>query len=156
MFQKTVAPPAVVCQGWMCSEIQNGFLCFSVLQRLFKVCTLYTVQTHSVTSWNYLHILMPSVLKCLIKLKGVFLKNKRGYRLTAQNKRFWSQLILLLSVATFWICMDSTFFGISRFNNIFLIDATDRSKISSDQKRLFCAVSLYPLLFFANTPFNIL
>ena len=32
------------------------------------------------------------------------------------------------------------------FNNFLLIDATDRSKISSDQKRLFFA-SLYPLLF---------
>ena len=41
------------------------------------------------------------------------------------------------------------------FNNFLLIDATDRSRISSNQKRLFIAVSLYPLSFFANTPFNI-
>ena len=40
------------------------------------------------------------------------------------------------------------------FNNFFLIDATDRSKIISDQKRFFIALSLYPLSFFANTPFN--
>ena len=40
------------------------------------------------------------------------------------------------------------------FNNFLLTDATDRSEISSDQKRLFFAVSLYPLSFFANTPFN--
>ena len=33
-------------------------------------------------------------------------------------------------------------------------DATDRSKISSDQKRLFIAVSLNPLSFFSNNPFN--
>ena len=38
------------------------------------------------------------------------------------------------------------------FNNFLLIDATDRNKISSDQKRLFFAVSL---LFFANTPFKV-
>ena len=31
---------------------------------------------------------------------------------------------------------------------------TDRSKIGSDQKGLFIAVRLYPLYFFANTPFN--
>ena len=31
------------------------------------------------------------------------------------------------------------------------IDATDRS---SDQKRFFIALSLYPLSFFTNTPFN--
>ena len=40
------------------------------------------------------------------------------------------------------------------FNNFLLIDATDRSKISIDQKRFFIALSLYPLSFFANTPFN--
>ena len=40
------------------------------------------------------------------------------------------------------------------FKNFLIIDAKDRKKISSDQKRLFIAVSLYPLLFFANTPFK--
>ena len=40
------------------------------------------------------------------------------------------------------------------FNNFLLIDATDRIKISSDQKRFFIALSLYPLSFFANTPFK--
>ena len=41
------------------------------------------------------------------------------------------------------------------FNNFLLIDATDRSKISSDQKRFFITLSLYPLSFFANTPFKL-
>ena len=40
------------------------------------------------------------------------------------------------------------------FNKFLLIDATDRSKISSDQKSFFIALSLYPLSFFANTPFK--
>ena len=40
------------------------------------------------------------------------------------------------------------------FNNFLLIDATVRSKISSDQKRFFIALSLYPLSFFATTPFK--
>ena len=40
------------------------------------------------------------------------------------------------------------------FNNFLLIDATDRSKIRSDQKRFFIALSLYPLSIFANNPFN--
>ena len=60
-----------------------------------------------------------------------------------------------LNVATFWIFMDATFFGMSRFKNFLLIDATDRSKISSDQKRLFFAVILYPLSFFAKTLFKL-
>ena len=38
--------------------------------------------------------------------------------------------------------------GCGLFNNFLLIDGTDRSKISSEQKRLFIAVSLYPLSFF--------
>ena len=38
--------------------------------------------------------------------------------------------------------------------SVCLIDATDRSKISGDQKRFFIALSLYPLSFFANTPFK--
>ena len=40
------------------------------------------------------------------------------------------------------------------FINFLLIDAKDRSKISSIKKRLFIALSLYPLSFFANTPFK--
>ena len=42
------------------------------------------------------------------------------------------------------------------FNNFLLWDATVRSKISSDQKRFFIALSLYPLSFFVNTPFKYL
>ena len=41
------------------------------------------------------------------------------------------------------------------FNSFLLTDATDRSKIIGDQKRFFIALSLYPLSFFANTPFNL-
>ena len=41
------------------------------------------------------------------------------------------------------------------FINFLLIDATDKSKISIDQKRFFIALSLYPLSFFANTPFKL-
>ena len=35
-----------------------------------------------------------------VNLKEVFAKNERGYRHTAKNKRFWSLLILLLSVVS--------------------------------------------------------
>ena len=34
------------------------------------------------------------------------------------------------------------------FNNFLIIDAADRSKISSDQKRFFIALSLYPPFIF--------
>ena len=45
--------------------------------------------------------------------------------------------------------------GAKLVNKFLLIDATDKSKISSDQKRFFITLSLYPLSFSANTPFNI-
>ena len=40
------------------------------------------------------------------------------------------------------------------FNNFLLIDATDRSKISGDQKRFFIALSLYPLSFLRTLPLS--
>ena len=42
------------------------------------------------------------------------------------------------------------------FNSFLVTDTTDRSKISGDQKRFFIALSLCPISFFANTPFNIM
>ena len=62
-------------------------------------------------------------------------------------------LKLMLQLSEF---VDATFFSMSRFNNFLLIGATDRSKISSDQKRLFFPVSLYPLSFFVNTPLKLM
>ena len=38
------------------------------------------------------------------------------------------------------------------FNNFLLIDATDRSKILSDQKRFFISLSLYPFHFSGTLP----
>ena len=39
-------------------------------------------------------------LQRLTKLKGVFAKNERGFSLNAIKKRFWSILILLISIAS--------------------------------------------------------
>ena len=64
-----------------------------------------------------------------------------------------NRMLQLSEFVCSWICM---FFSINRFNNVLLIDATGRSNISSDQKRLFFAVTLYPLSFFANTSFKLL
>ena len=47
--------------------------------------------------------------------------------------------------------MNASFFGMRRFNNFLHVDATDRRKISSDQKRLFIAVSLYLHFHFSRT-----
>ena len=79
------------------------------------------------------------------------------YCLQYLNDLFGIKLICFrseLNVASFQICMYAAFLGVSRFNNFLLIIATDRSKISSHQKRFFIALSLYPLSFFANTPFK--
>ena len=74
--------------------------------------------------------------------------------------------------STIYKCGEIFFYGLSRklhlsefvwilrssvlvvFSNFLLIDATGRSKIRSDQKRVFIALSLYLLSFFANTPFK--
>ena len=40
------------------------------------------------------------------------------------------------------------------FNNLLLLDATDRSKISRNPHQMFFEGSLYPHSFFANSPFN--
>ena len=44
-----------------------------------------------------------------------------------------------LNIAIFCFCMDATFFSKSRpfLNNFLIIDATDRSKISSDKSNYF-------------------
>ena len=70
------------------------------------------------------------------------------YTTVAKDSRCLSRMLHLSE-------FEWTFLGISRFLTIFLlIDATDRSKISSDQKCFFIALSLHPLSFFANTPFK--
>ena len=66
--------------------------------------------------------------------------------------RFFYGLSRMLHLSEFmWILRSSVQVV---FNNFLLIDATDRSKIRSDQKRFFISLSLYPLSFFANTPFK--
>ena len=64
--------------------------------------------------------------------------------------RFFYGLSRMLQLSEFvWILRSSV---LVVFNNFLLIDATDRSKVKSDQKRFFIAI--YPLSFFANTPFK--
>ena len=66
--------------------------------------------------------------------------------------RFFYGLSRMLHISEFvWILRSSV---LVVFNNFLLIDATDGSKIRSDQKRFFIALSLYPLSFFSNTPFK--
>ena len=53
-----------------------------------------------------------------------------------------------------WTLRSSVLVVLNIFLLVILVDPTDRSKISSDQKRFFIASSLHPLSFFANTPFK--
>ena len=57
-------------------------------------------------------------------------------------------------VASFWIFKEYRSSVWDVFYNFLHKDATDKSKINSDKKRLFLDVNLYPLPFFANTPFK--
>jgi len=79
------------------------------------------------------------------------------YRLQYLNELFEIKLIfyypsrgLQLTEFVWMLCYSA----LAVFSNFLLIDETDRSEISSDQKHLFFAVCLYPLSFFANTPFK--
>ena len=65
---------------------------------------------------------------------------------------FFYGLNRMLQFSEFVCALSSSVWDV--FNNFLLIDATDRSKISSDQTRSFIALSLYPLSFFAKTPFK--
>ena len=70
-----------------------------------------------------------------------------------KSNRFFYGLSRMLHLSEFvWILRSSV---LVVFNNSLLVDATGRSKIRSDQMRFFIALSLYPLSFFANTPFKV-
>ena len=100
-------------------------------------------------------------------LKGVFAKNERRYKLTAKNKRFWSLLLFVASIRKKLLKMTYTeepcvqcpykFRKLEHSTRIvkkLILFQTNHSDITSDQKRLFFAVRLYPHSFFANTPFE--
>ena len=79
------------------------------------------------------------------------------YRLYLLNDLFGIKLIFLRSelyVATFCTSIDVYVLRYKSVLTIFSLYATDSSKINNDQKRLLIALNLYPLSFFANTPFK--
>ena len=75
-----------------------------------------------------------------------------SWMICSKLNRFFYGLSRMLHLSEFVLVLRSSVLVV--FNNFLLIDATDRSKIRSDQKHFFIALSLYPLSFFANTPFN--
>ena len=143
----------VICGG------SSKVICAFLLLRQNQNLTLFMVFKVEKRHYRPLHTV---VNQSCASLKGMFAKNERVYRLTAKNDRFWSLLILLLSVSSIrrkllkWlILINIVSIQIQKvFYNFLIIDATDISKISSNQKRLFFAVSLHPLSFFANIPFK--
>ena len=54
----------------------------------------WVIWLHHLGKWK------DSILEPKLLLKGVFVKNERGYRFKCDKKRLWSLLILLLSVAS--------------------------------------------------------
>ena len=67
-----------------------------------------------------------------MKILKIVSENEMGYRITAKNKGFWSQLIVLQSVASVrrkWLRTTHTKERRTRTNSLSL---SDRSKISSD------------------------
>ena len=70
------------------------------------------------------------------------MKNKKYYKISTirMHRKIIYDPSLILQLSEFVWTLRSSLFVV--FNNFLLIDTTDRSKISSDQKRLFFAVSL--------------
>ena len=56
--------------------------------------------------------------------------------------------------ATWWIYTALRLWVWGVFNHFLLITATDRNNISSHQPQIQFGISLYPLSFFANSPFK--
>ena len=83
------------CMAWESGKTSQ-FRFFQIEKYLvtFFYCFLISLINY------YLCIFIIFLLISLLRLKGVFAKNKRGYRLNAIRKRFWSPLILLLSGAS--------------------------------------------------------
>ena len=83
------------CMAWESGKTSQ-FRFFQIEKYLvtFFYCFLISLINY------YLCIFIIFLLISLLRLKGVFAKNKRGYRLNAIRKRFWSPLILLLSDAS--------------------------------------------------------
>ena len=81
-------------------NLQLFFLWFFLHLRILRLCKYIQIENNP-WLWKLKHIRKFSKKKFLnFTLKGVFAKNERGYRLNATKKRFWSLLILLLSVAS--------------------------------------------------------
>ena len=70
------------------------------------------------------------------------MKNKKYYKISTIYECLEKIFTIRVLYCNFLNLYHAAFFAICRFNNFLLIDTTDRSKISSDQKRLFFAVSL--------------
>ena len=89
----------------------------------------------------------------------LYTNTSKNYRCLLVVISEWFVLNKLMFSHPSWMFQHSEFVWTLRssvwvvFNNFLLIDAADRTKISSDQNRLFFTVSIYPLSFFANTPF---
>ena len=74
------------------------------------------------------------IFKSGLTLKGVFAKNVRGYTLNAIKKRFWSLLILLLSIASIRRKLLKTINSEER--SVIQIQK-DAATFNSDRKQLF-------------------
>ena len=98
--------------------------------KYYKILTIYECVEKIIEYYRLLY------LNDLFEIKLIFFKDPS--RISQLSEFVWMIRSLV------WVV----------FNNFLLLYATDRMKISSDQKRLFFAVSLFPLLFFASTPFN--
>ena len=88
----------------------------------------------------------------IMKNKKINIRKYQLYTNASKNNRWLLFVILKLSDFVWTLC--SSAWGVS--NNFLIIDATDRSKISNNQKRSFFAVSLYDTPFYFSQTFPLI
>ena len=116
--------------------------------------TVYLYLRGSLQKWIAHFLLIRSKMERLTEITTFWVGNTTLYSTFLIRQRFQKYRCKsgLLQLSQFVCALSYSAWDV--FNNFLLIDATDRSKISSDQKRFFIALSLYPISVFANTPFK--
>ena len=95
---------------------------------------LIHIHTHTFTHTHFIHK-NTKVSKHKNTIFVLYKWHKNYSYRKALRQRNSESCNICLGFLNFWICMDAAFFGMSRFNNFLLIDATDRRKISRDRRK---------------------
>ena len=134
---------------------KNDIKIFEYSWKIWKFRLLYRKSAKQECFQRNSQIIKKNIMKHLLHTnasKKSMIKSCNIWKMCLELNWFVYDPSWMLHLSEFvWILRSSVWVVL---NNFLLIDATNRSKIWSDQKRFFIALSLYPLSFFVNTPFK--